>query len=116
LKKKPKDGAFYVVSKDMKTNTLTVSNKEPEITTLSPTKIAVKNINWITEPKDSSLLARIRYRAEKIPVNVTSVKSSAFDTCRVEFEKPMRGLSVGQSLVFYKGSVCLGGGVMDKIL
>jgi len=123
-KKKPEDGAFYVLSKDMKTNTLTVSNKEPEIISLSPTKIIVKDVNWITEATPPlNCLARIRYRGEKIPV---IVKHSVFNNVTVEFRKPVRGLSLGQSIVFYlpaeasakagDGEICLGGGVMDKIL
>ena len=111
-KKNSADGAFYVVSKDLKANTITVSNKEPEIISLSPTKIEVKNINWITEPTELSLSARIRYRGEKIPV---TVQSSALDSMTVEFEKPVRGLSLGQSIVFYSGDICLGGGVMDAV-
>jgi len=112
IKKTPEESPFYVVSKDMKANTITVSNKEPEIISLSPTKIVVKNINWIVEPMGHFLLARIRYRGEKIPI---TVQSSALDNAIVEFEKPVRGLSLGQSIVFYDDEVCLGGGVMDEI-
>ncbi|MDP3875191.1 MAG: tRNA 2-thiouridine(34) synthase MnmA [bacterium] len=124
LKKKSDDGAFYILSKDIRANTLTVSNKESEIISLSPTKISVKNANWITEATPPlSCSARIRYRGEKLPV---AVKSLAFDTLEVEFQKPVRGLSLGQSIVFYlpaeasakagDGDICLGGGVMDKVI
>jgi len=124
LKKHSNDGAFYILSKDMKANTITVSNKEPEIISLSPIKITVKNVNWIAEATLPLLCsARIRYRGEKIPV---TVKHRVFDSMTVEFKKPVRGLSLGQSIVFYlpaeasakagDGDVCLGGGVMDKIL
>ena len=122
-KKKSDDGAFYIVSKDLKANTITVSNKEPEIISLSPTKITVKDVNWITQPPNEALWARIRYRGEKLPINVLS---SALDTITVEFKKPVRGLSLGQSIVFYlpaealakagDNDICLGGGVMDKVL
>ncbi len=122
-KKQPEDGAFYVVSKDIKVNTITVSNSEPEIISLSPSKVLVKNINWIINPDTSSVSARIRYRGEKIPI--TFSKSADGDVV-VEFEKPIRGLSLGQSIVFYlpaeasakagEGYICLGGGVMDEAL
>jgi len=110
--KQPDDGAFYILSKDMETNTLTVSNKEPEIISLSPTKITVKNINWITEPSGPSLWAKVRYRGEKMPAILSLVGSRL----AVEFREPVRGLSLGQSIVFYDGDVCLGGGVMNKII
>ena len=113
LKKKPGDGAYFIVSKDIEANTITVSNKEPEIISLSPTKVIVKNINWITEPPSVSLHAIIRYRGDKISI---TVQSRALDNVAVEFKEPVRGLSLGQSIVFYDDEICLGGGVMDKIL
>lgn len=111
LKKQSEDGAFFVVSKDIESNTITVSNKKPEIIYLSPKKITVKYVNWIKEPVESKISARIRYRGEKLPANLSvSGKKLA-----VEFDDSVRGLSLGQSIVFYDNDICLGGGVMDKI-
>lgn len=111
-KKPPEGGAFYVLSKDMKKNTITVSNSKPEIISLSPKKIKLKNTNWIREPDNLPLSARIRYRGEKVPVTISRDQKGLV----VEFEKPMPGLSLGQSIVFYHGDLCLGGGVMDRVL
>ena len=110
-KKDASDGAFYIVSKDLRANTLTVSNKEAEINSLSPTKIGIKNVNWIIEPTKPEIWARIRYRGEKLPGNLTLIGKRL----AVEFKNPVRGLSLGQSIVFYDGEVCLGGAVMDKV-
>ena len=120
-KKKSEDGASYVVSKDMDANTITVSSSEPEILSLSPTKVVLKNVNWIKEPEASSnLSARIRYRGEKIPITLSKNLDGRI---MVEFKNPERGLSLGQSLVFYSNdpaydgaSTCFGGGVMDEVL
>ena len=121
-KKRPEDGAFYILSKDMRANTLTVSNKEPEILSHSSARVAVKNINWITEPMGPSFFAKIRYRGEKLPV-VIKLGHGVSKRIIVEFREPVRGLSLGQSIVFYlpdgkagDGEVCLGGGVMDTIV
>ena len=111
-KKKPEDGAFYIVAKDMEANTLTVSNREQEIISLSPKSVSVGNLNLITELDSRHLTARIRYRGEKVPV---TLKKSG-EKLEVKFEKPMKGLSLGQSIVFYQNEECLGGGVMEKIL
>jgi tRNA-specific 2-thiouridylase len=119
-KKEPRDGAFYIVSKDLTANTLTVSHQEPEILSLSPIEIIVKNVNWmrnVTFPH--CCLARIRYRGDKVSV---TIHSSTLETIMVRFNTPMRGLSLGQSIVFYlpaqagDNDICLGGGVMDQIL
>src|SRR3989339_651596 len=114
-KKSSEDKAFYILSKNIKTNTLTVSNKEPEIISSSPTRIMVKDVNWISELATTRLSARIRYRGEKIPV-IVKLGHGVSKQITVEFQKPMRGLSLGQSIVFYENEICLGGGVMDKIL
>jgi tRNA-uridine 2-sulfurtransferase len=112
LDKSSNSEPYYVVSKDMAKNTLVVSNSVQEIENLSPTKLVISKANWIHEPSESHLEARIRYRGERIPVELT------FDGKQliVEFAKPVRGLSLGQSIVFYKGKRCIGGAVMDKIL
>jgi len=134
-KKKPEDGAYYVVGKNMENNTITVSNKTQEIEGMSPKKIIISNINWVRKPEGENLEAQIRYRGEKLPVNLSSQdfyleKSSDIPTGHgqtflhknpapftvVEFEKPVRGLSLGQSIVFYSGEECLGGAVMEFVV
>jgi tRNA-specific 2-thiouridylase len=105
-------GPFYIVAKDAKKNALIVSDKEEEIRELSPRKVVIDKTNWITVPEEGNLTARIRYRGEKLPCALgLQGKKLA-----VEFEEPVRGLSLGQSVVFYKGETCLGGAVMDKIV
>lgn len=111
-KKKPEDGAFYVVSKSMGANTITVSNKEPEIILHSPSKVVIKDASWITEPEGPVISGRIRYRGEKIPATLFLEGKKL----GVQFERPVRGLSLGQSIVFYDEETCLGGGVMDEVL
>ena len=111
-KKSPASGPFYIVAKDPDTNTLVVSDKEEEILEFSPTKILLKNVNWINEPENSEISGRVRYRGEKLPLRLSVVGRRL----SVEFKNPVPGLSLGQSLVFYDGENCLGGGIMDKVL
>lgn len=120
-KKNPDSGPFYVVSKDMKANTLTVSDNESEILNLSPKKVVLKNVNWINEPEMANLSGRIRYRGEKLSLRLFNYNKKL----AVEFRDPVRGLALGQSLVFYEpganalslgGEECLGGGVMDRMI
>ncbi len=111
-KKGASSGPFYVVAKDAATNTLVVSDKEEEIREFSPDKILLKNVNWITEPDAAELTGRVRYRGDKLAL----ILSTHGKKLSVEFGEPVRGLSLGQSLVFYKGEECLGGGVMDRVI
>lgn len=111
-KKSPESGPFYIVAKDIPTNTLVVSDKEEEIKEFSPAKVILKNVNWINEPESPLLTARIRYRGEKLPLTLEAHGKKL----AVIFNEPVRGLSLGQSLVFYERDNCLGGGVMDKTI
>lgn len=36
-------------------------------------------------------------------------------TIEVVFDGPQKAVTPGQSVVFYDGEVCLGGGVIDKV-
>ena len=110
-KKKSTDSAFYVVAKDLKANTLTVSNHEPEIISLSPKGVLVGNLNIITEPSSNRVTARIRYRGEKVPATLQKLENKL----EIKFDKPLKGLSLGQSIVLYDKEACLGGGVMEKV-
>ena len=78
-----------------------------------PKKAILKNINWIRELDEPNLEARIRYRGEKLKVKSLKFKAGEWE---VEFEIPIRGLSLGQSIVFYDREECLGGAVMDKMV
>lgn len=113
VRKKNRDsGPFYIVAKDLKNNTLIASDKEAEIIKHSPRKISLKNVNWINEPKSETLMASIRYRGEKLSCHL-DIHNKSFS---VEFTEPVRGLSLGQSIVFYGGETCLGGAIMDKVI
>lgn len=111
-KKDASSGPFYIVAKDAKKNLLIVSDKKEEIEEFSPKKIIIDKANWISVPERAALTARIRYRGEKLPCTLALQGKKLL----VEFEKPVRGLSLGQSVVFYKNETCLGGAVMDKII
>jgi tRNA-specific 2-thiouridylase len=52
----------------------------------------------------------VRYRQPDQPCTVTA----AGDGYRVDFEQPQRAVTPGQSVVFYQGERCLGGGVIER--
>jgi tRNA-specific 2-thiouridylase len=57
--------------------------------------------------------ARIRYRQPDQPCLVTAAPG---DGGIVEFRAPQRAVAAGQSVVFYDGQVCLGGGIIEAAI
>ncbi|MDQ5858498.1 MAG: tRNA 2-thiouridine(34) synthase MnmA [Acidobacteriota bacterium] len=57
--------------------------------------------------------ARIRHRAPEVPATVTPRDDGS---ARVVFDRPVRAAAPGQSCVFYRGDVVLGGGVIRRKL
>jgi tRNA-specific 2-thiouridylase len=130
--KTPKDGAYYIVGKDIKKNILIVSQnknysqKSPDIfllknsSRLAPSRsvasfensfcIELNNTNWISEiPKSSkNYTAQIRYHGEFLPCKI---KVLAKNKAEIIFTKNTLVAS-GQSVVVYDNDICLGGGVV----
>jgi tRNA-specific 2-thiouridylase len=101
-------GPYYVVSQDTKKNRLIVSNNSR---VLESKKLLIKKINWISgaEPK-FPLKTKIQVRYRDIPETATIYNKGGNYT--IEFAKPKRAITPGQSAVIYKGKECLGGGII----
>ena len=111
--KTPHDEPYYVVSKDMKENTITVSNKKEDSGLPSASKtVRISHTNWVAgAPKIGvELQARSRYRQPLQEGRLVSVHDSE---ATFEFTTPQDTLTPGQSLVIYDGDVCVGGGIIE---
>lgn len=126
-KKTPKDGAYYVVGKDVKKNILVVSQKRNlknfpafalgdigqgthESLNSSGPSLSLEHTNWIsgTPKPEKNYTAQIRYHGEFLPCKI-EVRSG--DKAKIFFDRPILVAS-GQSCVIYDSDVCLGGGVV----
>jgi tRNA-specific 2-thiouridylase len=107
-KKTPKDGAYYIVGKDVKKNILYVSQNKDYFQ--NSFYFMIENTNWISKaPKpNKNYTAQIRYHGEFLSC---IVKISSKTKASIVFKKPIL-IASGQSCVVYDGSVCLGGGVV----
>ncbi|PIY80048.1 MAG: tRNA 2-thiouridine(34) synthase MnmA [Candidatus Pacebacteria bacterium CG_4_10_14_0_8_um_filter_42_14] len=102
---------FYVVSKKQKENQLVVGFG----TETEQSQFSVRDIHWISrsQPENlSNLLVRIRHTGELLPGNLQKNK--------VKLGEPIRGISPGQSAVFYQKqgeeTICLGGAIIDEVV
>ena len=105
------EAPWYVVDKQVADNVLVVAqgNEHPA---LFKTQLTATDVIWISgEPPTLPLTchAKIRYRQADQPCEV-SVSGTKL---QVNFTTPQRAVTPGQSVVFYEGDICLGGGVIE---
>lgn len=102
--------AWYVVGKDMATNTLYVEQGENH-PALYSTILDARQLHWIAdEPTGVLLYAKNRYRQTEQACRLEIAGASA----RVKFAEPQRAITPGQAVVFYHGDACLGGGTIER--
>ena len=109
LKKTPNDEPYYIISKNIENNTITVANKNADGNLpYGIKKIKLTDMNWNqgSAPSGKKLKARARYREPLFDI-VISYENF------VEFSKLQYTISPGQSLVVYDGEQCLGGGIIS---
>lgn len=102
-------GIHYVVGIAIPSNTITVSEDKSDALS---TSASLTDVHWIGDaPKSGAeLSAQSRYHSAVARVSL----SHDGGTWRASFAQPEL-LSPGQSVVFYDGDVCLGGGVVENV-
>jgi len=104
--------SWYVAKKNIEDNTLTVV-QDTNHPLLMSKKVEASHMHWVLEEPakvGDKLMAQIRYRQQKQACTVTEVNE---DKVIVEFDKPQRAVTLGQSLVLYSQNYCLGGGFIS---
>lgn len=95
---------YYVVGKDMASNTVYVSRNLNDSSLWQQT-LTLQSIHGINGPLvDGVYQARVRHRANL--VNVTLAGDS------LTFDQPERAATAGQSVVLYSNDTCVGGGIV----
>ena len=100
--------AYYVHAKDIENNTLTVSDERLVLSSSSQLKL--KSVVLRTDVKINDVLeAQTRYRQIPFAVKVTSVTANEII---LEAVNSIEAVASGQSCVLYRGTLCLGGGII----
>ena len=101
---------FYVCGKNMQTNevfvTTDINNGE-----LWAKEINVSALHWINEKvaDGAEIQVRIRHRAPLVNAKIFFENDG---TAKIKLTDEQRAITSGQSVVFYSGEVCLGGGIV----
>lgn len=107
-----KEAPWYVVKKNHKKNHLIIAQGHDHPSLYSTTLKAV-NLHWIHSDSSNlpkTVTAKIRYRQDD---QICKLNTEKQNSVIVHFEKPQFSVTPGQSIVFYDGEECLGGGVID---
>jgi len=103
---------LYVLEIDAEKNAVVVGPNEE----LYQTSLEASRVNWISLAKlkqPSVFKTKIRYKHAESPARVRPLPRGRL---RVDFEKPQRAITPGQSVVFYDGDSVAGGAVIDRII
>ncbi len=110
--KTPNDSRYYIVAKDLKKNTLTVSTRQDLVKNNSTilTNYRIEKTNWINKIPEANkkYSAQVRYHGEFLKCQIKAISKFGAE---IVFEKAVL-VAPGQSVVVYDGDICLGGGVV----
>ena len=101
---------WFVIEKDVKHNRLIVSQGEDD--RLYTPRAEASEATWISGEAPGTeveCMVRLRHRQplQKCRIQISGKK------VHMEFDRPQRAVTPGQSAVFYQGDVCLGGAIVD---
>ncbi len=107
------DEPWYVLEKDLEHNVLIVGQGHDH-PLLHYHILEAGQLDWCDDktpetPFDCN--AKVRYRQADQLCHVTPLPHNR---CRVEFKTSQRAITPGQSIVFYAGEECLGGGIIEQ--
>jgi len=106
---------WYAADKDLKTNKLVaVQGKQHPL--LQHPLLVADTLDWVSgqcPDLNTPLKAKIRYRQAEQPCKIIEHKDGQIV---VQFDEPQTAVAPGQSVVFYDGDDCLGGGIIDQRL
>jgi len=103
--------AWFVVGKEMERNVVIVVQGEDHPALFSQSLTATE-LSWINAPPERFPYvchSKVRYRQEDHPCTIEKIEDGI---AYVSFPEPQRSVTPGQSVVFYEGSRCLGGGII----
>lgn len=106
---------WFIVRKDAQKNIIYVARGERH-PALYADELTANELSWVSllppSPLPFRCRAKVRYRQLDQDCTITQIEGGEL---RVRFDVPQRAIAPGQSVVFYDGDVCLGGGVIRTV-
>jgi len=101
---------LYVTGINAKNNRISVGSRKDSC----KSEFIIKDKHFISRPfkKKIEIKVRIRYNHKEMPAVVSQAKGKL----RAIFKKPQFAITPGQSAVFYRKDIVLGGGIIEKVI
>ena len=112
LKDAPEE-PWFAAKKDLERNVL-IAVQGHQHPLLMSKSLRAKQMDWVASEAPAekfSCTAKTRYRQADVSCTVSRLND---DDWLVEFDEQQRAVTPGQSVVFYDGEVCLGGGIIES--
>ncbi len=105
--------AWFVVGKDVERNVVFIEQGEDH-PSLYKSELIATDLSWVANLPPSPLpylcAAKVRYRQPEQPCVIEKIEDGK---AYIRFLEPQRAVTPRQSIVFYQGDICLGGGMIQ---
>lgn len=103
---------WFVVDKKIESNELVVTQGDASVLYSSGLLATDFNyINKVTFPLSCTI--KLRYRQKDIPATIYEKEDGIYE---IIFDEKQKAVTLGQVVVVYNNEICLGGGIIDKII
>ena len=103
---------WYVAAKDVARNALIVVQADGREACAVPA-LRAGSLNWLADASPGPLAVKTRYRQPDAPAELELPADGA---ALVRFAAPQWAVTPGQTVAFYRGERCLGGGLIEETL
>ena len=104
---------WYAADKDLENNRL-IAVQGSDHPLLNYRYLSADTLDWVSgemPPLNTPLKAKTRYRQPEQPCQIVHTENGQIF---VAFDEPQTAITPGQSVVFYDGEQCLGGGIIQQ--
>ncbi len=104
---------WFVAAKDLTRNVL-IAVQGHDHPLLFSRSLQASQLHWVSGEAPTApyrCTAKVRYRQQDQGCTISAIDDGR---CTVRFDEPQRAVTPGQSVVFYDGERCLGGGVIES--
>lgn len=104
----------HVLKIDAHTNTVILGDHDELYTCdVQASDICIRDMQWLTD--SPQVTARIRYKSPAVSatLQLSPMNNSLLPIANLHFDKPVWGVTPGQSLVIYKDGLLIGGGIIQ---